>query len=313
MNLNKHMRRAGIVIASIWRKGTGKFSMIVLGLWVLVALVSLVWTPRSLWDTDGFNVWSSPSSAHWLGTDGTGADVFSWLMAGSATNLLIALLSAAVATLIGTLLIAAMLARGPRLSANAGSSLGAHAAVVGVDALISIPTILVALMLAVPFGASIWVIVAACGLSYGLNLARVARPAALLAANSQYAQVSRHAGASFSYIFRRHVLGNIRPVMTVQLSLAAGTSVLAEAGLTYLGVGVPSGTPSWGHSLATSAKFITAYPATVLWIGLAATLAVLAINLFGDCLRDACDPLANPRLREQPAKEGSAWDFASTD
>ncbi|NEG69462.1 ABC transporter permease [Bifidobacterium choloepi] len=327
-NVTGKSSRLRIVCASIWRRPTGKFAVVVLGLWIAVAAVSLFWTPRSLWDTDGFNTWAAPSAAHWLGTDGTGADVFSWLMAGSATNLLIAVLAVLVAGLLGTALTAAMISarfsrgdadrgrgadaddtgsvsgtrRNVRVAGPAGSSALAHGSVVAVDALISIPTILVALMLAVPFGGSIWVIVAACGLSYGLNLARVARPAALLVANSAYVEAARRAGGSSWNVLVHHVLPNIRPVMTVQLSMAAGTSVLAEAGLTYLGVGVPSGTASWGHSLATSAKFIAVYPATVLWVGLTVTLAVLALNLFGDALRDAADPLTNPALRQNSAR-----------
>lgn len=86
-------------------------------------------------------------------------------------------------------------------------------------------------------------------------------------------------------------------MLIVQCSLSAGTTVLAEAGLTYLGVGVPSGVPSWGHSLSTSVRFINIYPLTVLWPGLLVTIVVVALNLFGDALRDASDPLINPRLR----------------
>ena len=166
-----------------------------------------------------------------------------------------------------------------------------------VDALISIPTVLIALVLAVPLGASIAVIVIACGFGYGLNLARVARPQALLAAQSDYVESAVSNGASGACVFFRHIVPNILPVMLVQLSLSAGTAVLAESGLTYLGVGVPSGTSSWGHSLATTVRFITVYPLTVLWPGLVVTVAVVALNLFGDALRDAIDPVTNPELR----------------
>jgi len=98
-------------------------------------------------------------------------------------------------------------------------------------------------------------------------------------------------------VFFTHIVPNIMPVLIVQCSLSAGTAVLAEAGLTYLGVGVPSGVPSWGHSLSTSVRFINIYPLTVLWPGLLVTIVVVALNLFGDALRDASDPLINPRLR----------------
>ncbi len=176
------------------------------------------------------------SAEHWLGTDGTGADVFSWLLAGSHTNLVIVLLTVVASMARGLLLIAAMVARNAAL---ASSSVVGHA-------LISVPTVLIALILAVPLGASIAVIVIACGFGYGLNLARVARPAALLASRSSYVESALANGASGWRVLISHVMPNILPVLAVQLSLSAGTAVLAESGLTYLGIGVPSGVPSWG-------------------------------------------------------------------
>ncbi|WP_051921019.1 ABC transporter permease [Bifidobacterium cuniculi] len=282
------MRRIRIVLSSMWRQPAGKYSLTVLGLWIAVSLVSLCWTPYDLMETDGYHVWQAPSASHWLGTDGTGADVFSWLMAGSRTDLVIVVLTVLFSAALGLLLVAAMVSRSGAL---------AHGSVVAIDALISIPTVLIALMLAVPMGASVAVIVLACGFGYGLNLARVARPQALLAANSMYVESARANGASAPRVFLTHVVPNIMPVVVVQCSLSAGTAVLAESGLTYLGVGVPSGVPSWGHSLATSVKFININPQTVLWPGLLVTLMVVALNLFGDALRDAMDPLANPQLR----------------
>ena len=149
---NGRWRRSGVVLGTIWSRGTGRYSLIVLGSWMVVALVSLFWTPQSLLATDGYHVWDKPSSAHWLGTDGTGADVLSWLMAGSRTNLAIALLTVVCSAAIGILLVGLMVAR---------SSALASASVAVVDALISIPTVLIALLLAVPFGASAAVVIGA--------------------------------------------------------------------------------------------------------------------------------------------------------
>ena len=272
----------------LWHLGTGRFGLIVVVGIGVVAAVSLVWTPFDPQRVDIPARWSPPSWPHLLGTDGTGADLFSWLMAGSRTNLLIVLLTVAFAAAFGLLLVAMMVSRHSAL---------AHGSVVAIDALISIPTVLIALMLAVPMGASVAVIVLACGFGYGLNLARVARPQALLAAHSMYAESALANGASAPRVFFTHIVPNIMPVLIVQCSLSAGTAVLAEAGLTYLGVGVPSGVPSWGHSLSTSVRFINIYPLTVLWPGLLVTIVVVALNLFGDALRDASDPLINPRLR----------------
>lgn len=290
--------RTPMALRTIWHRAEGRYAMIVLAIWLAVAVVSLFWTPQPLWLTDGYDVWAAPSPAHWLGTDGVGADVFSWLMAGSATNLLIVALTVAFAAVLGTLLLAAMVSRNGPL---------ANVSVVVIDAMISIPTVLLALILAVPLGASIAVIVIACGLGYGLNLARVARPQALLAARSDYVESALANGASGARVLFAHILPRTSPIMLVQLSLSAGTSVLAESGLTYLGIGVPSGVPSWGHSLATSVKLITIHPLTVLWPGLIVTLVVVALNLFGDALRDAFDPTVNAALRGVAgADEGEA-------
>ena len=232
------------VLSTIWAKAGGKYALIVIGAWLLP-----------------------------LGADGTGADVLSWLMAGSRTNLMIAVLTVIVAAAIGLLLVAAMVSRSGALASTS---------VVMADALISIPTVLIA----------------ACGCAYGLNLARILRPSALLAARSAYVESALWSGASSVRVFFTHIVPNTLPVLCVQLSMSAGTSLLAEAGLTYLGVGVGAVVPSWGHSLSTSVKFISIYPMAVLWPGLVVTMVVVALNLFGDALRDALDPLTNPALRE---------------
>ncbi|WP_390135346.1 ABC transporter permease [Bifidobacterium apicola] len=284
-----------VVLSSMWRKASGRYSLIVLAIWILVSLISRFWTPVPIWTTDGYRIWQDPSRAHLLGTDGTGADILSWLMAGSATNMAISLLAVLLSGVLGLLLVMAMVSRRSGVS---------QTVVVLVDALISLPTVLLALILAVPLGPSIAVVVVACGFGYGLNLARIVRPQALLAAESDYVRSARHSGVGSFRIFCTHLVPNVIPVLCVQLSMSAGTSVLAEAGLTYLGVGVPSGLPSWGHSLTTSVKFINVFPLTVLWPGLVVTMVVVALNLFGDVLRDAIDPVTNPRLRAAVAAAG---------
>lgn len=286
-----------VVLGSMWHRAAGRYSLIVLMLWVLVSLVSRFWTPVSIWSTDGYQIWQTPSRGHLLGTDGTGADILSWLMAGSATNLVISLLAVLLSAILGLGLVMAM------VSPHAGIS---QTVVVLVDALISLPTVLLALILAAPLGPSMAVVIVACGFGYGLNLARIVRPQALLVAGSDYVRSARHSGVGAFRIFLTHLVPNIIPVLCVQLSMSAGTSVLAESGLTYLGVGVPSGLPSWGHSLTTSVKFINVFPLTVLWPGLVVTMVVVALNLFGDALRDAIDPVANPELRAAVAGAGRA-------
>lgn len=297
--------RTRVVLGTMWKKASGRYSLIVLAIWALVSLISRFWTPVPVWATDGYRIWQTPNSAHLLGTDGTGADILSWLMAGSATNLVISLLSVLLSGVLGLGLVMAMVSRHSGLS---------QAIVVLVDALISLPTVLLALILAVPLGPSMAVVIVACGIGYGLNLARIVRPQALLVAGSDYVQSARHSGVGSVRIFFTHLVPNIVPVLCVQLSMSAGTSVLAESGLTYLGVGVPSGLPSWGHSLSTSVRFIDIFPLTVVWPGLVVTMVVVALNLFGDALRDAIDPVTNPGLRaavasaNQPLHRSRSWE-----
>lgn len=273
------------MLQRIWHATFGKFVCTTLALWLAIAVVSLFWTPYALVKTNGYEVWQKPSFAHWLGTDGTGADMLSWLMAGSRIELVLVVCTVLVSAVIGVVLLSLMIARFRLVRAIS---------IMAVDALISIPTVLIALMLAVPMGASVAVIVLACGVGYGLNLARIVRPSAQLVLQSDYVNSAISQGASRRYVLFRHVLPNIMPVAFVQLSLSAGTVILAESGLTYLGVGVPSGVPSWGRVLATSVTLIHVNPLAVVWPGLMVTVVVVALNLLGDVLRTALHPSAKP-------------------
>ena len=268
-------------LSRIWRGIIGKFVCIILCLWILVAALSFVWTPYSLLETNGYQVWQKPSLKHWLGTDGTGADMLSWLMAGSRVEILLVISTVAIASVVGFVILSFTICRVQKIRS---------VSIMAVDALISIPTVLIALMLAVPLGASVLVIMLACGFGYGLNLARILRPSAVLVLKSNYVDCAISNGASRSYVLLKHVLPNILPIASVQLSLSAGTVILAESGLTYLGVGVPSGVPSWGRVLSTSVTLIHVYPLAALWPGLVVTLTVLALNLLGDVLRSVTNP-----------------------
>jgi len=271
------------ILKRIWRASFGKFVCVTLFLWIAIAAISLFWTPYSLLKTNGYEVWQKPSFVHLLGTDGTGADMLSWLMAGSRVELVIVICTVMISALIGTVLLSIMISKYKIIRATS---------VMVVDALISVPTVLIALMLAVPFGTNVLVIVIACGFGYGFNLARIVRPSANLVLQSDYVNSAISQGASRRYVLLRHVLPNITPVALVQLSLSAGTVILAESGLTYLGVGVQSGVPSWGRVLATSVTLIHVNPLAVLWPGLIVTIVVVALNLLGDVLRKVLDPCA---------------------
>ncbi len=276
------------VLSSLWSTASGWFCNIILIIWLLAAFLSLVWTPYPLLRQEKNHILQPPSASHLMGTDAAGADILSWLLKGSGTELLIVLLVTAVTFLLGC--------AGTALTVSSRSWVS-QVSVVVIDTLMAVPTIVIAMIVAVPLGKSVAIVVIACSLAYSFTIMRIVRPQARLAARSDYVRAARWSGAGDWEVFRRHILPSIAPMMTVQLSECAGTAILAEIGLTYLGIGLPSDIPSWGHSLAASSQLIGVYPLTVIWSGLCATLVVAALILCGDQLRECLDPVTNPRLR----------------
>lgn len=265
----------------LWSIGTGRFGIIVLAIVGITALVSLFWTPFNPKTVDVGSAWLGPSWRHVLGTDNLGRDILSLLMAGARTAVLIAVGAGIVATIIGVTLatIGALSARWVRESVA-----------VLVDILIAFPVLIIAMMISAVWGGSLWVVVWAVGIGFGVNVARVTRPELRRVLHSDFVVAGRASGLTPFQNLWRHLLPNVAPVFIVQLSWGMAVAVLAEAGLSYLGFGAPITEPSWGVLLADLQRYITVHPLSVLWPGLAITLTVLGLNLLGDALREATDP-----------------------
>ena len=271
----------GGTVRHLIRSPRGAFALVVLSLLALTALVSLVWLPGNPNQSNISEAWQSPSLAHWLGTDSSGRDIASRLMAGARVTVLVVLGAAIVSGLIG-LGLAIVSALGPRQLREP--------LIILIDVLIAFPTLLLAIMLAAVFGSGIPVVIVSVGIGFGVQIARVVR-AELRQINAEdFILAARAAGLSRWAILRMHLLPNAAPVFTVQLSLAMGLAILAEAGLSYLGFGAPQSVPSWGRMLQESQSFISVHPLVVLWPGITITLTVLAFYLLGDALRESMDP-----------------------
>ena len=263
------------------RSPRGAFALAVLALLAITALVSLFWLPANPNQSNISEAWQSPSLTHWLGTDSSGRDITSRLMAGARVTVLVVLGAVLVSGLIG-LGLAIISALGPRKLREP--------LIIFIDVLIAFPTLLLAIMLAAVFGSGIPVVIVSVGIGYGVQIARVVR-AELRQINAEdFILAARASGLSRWAILRMHLLPNAAPVFVVQLSLAMGLAILAEAGLSYLGFGAPPSVPSWGLMLQESQSQIAIHPAVVMWPGLAITLTVLAFYLLGDALREAMDP-----------------------
>lgn len=285
-------RTAYVAFLSVLSSKKGFFCVVCLVLWIIVSFVSLFYTPYPINESDGYNAWSAPGSAHLMGTDGAGRDMLSMLMAGSSWELFIVIMTVLCSAILGIFFLYA------GISFGGGTEDGKKTfAVVILDALISVPSIVVVLILNAKMGACVAVVVLACSYGYGLNISRIARPSAQSACESDYVASAKYSGVSRAGIYFSHILPACAPVIVVQLSICAGSVILAESSLTYLGLGAPSNVPTWGRSLASCVRLITVYPSTVLCPGLLVVSAVIMFNILGDCARVAADPLLNERLR----------------
>ncbi|RJN33124.1 ABC transporter permease [Nesterenkonia natronophila] len=270
----QHVRRRGgtpLVIAG----GT------LVSLVLVMAIVSLMWTPQDPTATDAVNRLASPSATHWLGTDGLGRDIASMVLAGSRVPLMVGLGTVAVGFTIGVPIgiVAAMTDRGAGMWLMRGN-----------DILQAFPALLLAIVLAAVFGPSTLTAVTALGLGLAPGVARVVRSGTLQVLSREYSLAARAAGRGPLYLAVRHVLPNIRGILIVQASVGFAIAILAEAALSFLGLGTPPPAASWGRMLQDGQSVLQIAPLTILWPGMAVAVAVLGFNLLGDGLRDRFDP-----------------------
>ncbi len=253
---------------------------------VALALVSLVWTPYDVGEINAAERLAGSSARHWLGTDKFGRDVVSLLMVGSRTTLLVGIVSVGVAAAVGVPLgvISAMV---PKwwgefiMRAN--------------DLLLAFPALLLAIMLTAVHGQGVITAMIAIGIATIPSFARVVRSGAIGIMKTEYVLAARAAGRRPWAIALRHVLPNVGSLVIVQASVSFAIAVLAEAALSYLGLGAPPGTPSWGRMLQEGQELLFVAPRLEVFPGIAIALAVLGFNLLGDGLRDRFDPRLEDR------------------
>ncbi|QWF80368.1 ABC transporter permease [Amycolatopsis sp. CA-230715] len=264
---------------------TGRSTLItgavLVGLVVVLALVSFLWTPHDPVKVDATARLLGPTGEHLFGTDKFGRDVASQIMVGARTTLYVGVVAVGVAAVIGT-----------PLGILAGMSrrwLGEFVMRAN-DLLLAFPALLLAIMLGAVFGASTLTAMIAIGVATVPSFARIARSGTLRVMSSEYVLAARAAGRSRPFIARRHVLPNIAGLLIVQCSVSFAIAVLSEAALSFLGFGTRPPTPSWGRMLQESQELLTVQPRLAIVPGLAIAIAVLGFNLLGDGLRDRCDP-----------------------
>jgi len=245
------------------------------------AALSLVWTPWPPYDMAMDATLQPPSASHWLGTDAYGRDVASLLLVGARASILVGVIAVGIGLALGVALGLLAAARGGWVE---------EAIMRLADFTFAFPALLLAIMLTAVFGPGMGNAIIAIGIFYIPTFARVTRASAKTVWARDYILAARACGKGPWRITLEHVLPNIASVLIVQATIQFALAILAEAALSYLGLGTQPPQPSWGRMLAEAQTLIFQAPLLALWPGLAIALAVLGLNLLGDGLRDLLDP-----------------------
>jgi peptide/nickel transport system permease protein len=263
------------------RRRMALFGLGVVLFFIAVAILAPLISPYDPLATSWSAVRKAPSLLHPFGTDEIGRDVLARVIWGARASLLAGLVSVSLA-----------LAAGVPIGLVSGYLGGIVDGTLMrmIDAMLAVPFLILAIALAAFLGPSLINAMIAIGVSQTPIFARLTRGQVLAVKHEEYIEAARAVGNPHYRIVLRHILPNIIPPLLVQATLAAATAIIAEASLSFLGLGEQPPDPSWGSMLNTAKNFMSQAPWMALWPGAAIFLLVLSLNLFGDGLRDALDP-----------------------
>lgn len=269
------------VLIRLVRRPATALGLVVVVLFV-VAAVGAPWVaPYDPLATSWSAVRKAPTALHWMGTDENGRDVLSRVVWGARASLLAGVVSVLIAAGVGV-----------PAGVLAGFAGGWTDAVIGrvVDAMLATPFLILAIALAAFLGPALTNAMIAIGITAAPVFARVARGATLSISALEYVEAARSIGNPPWRVALRHVVPNILPPVLVQGTLAIAAAIIAEASLSFLGLGQQPPAPSWGSMLNAAQRFLSTAPWLAIFPGVAIALTVLSFNLVGDGLRDALDP-----------------------
>ncbi len=268
-----------------WRRLKGRkvamFGLVVIVTLILLAVFADVISPYDPATQDWKAVRKPPSLAHWFGTDEVGRDLLTRIIHGARASLAAGVISVGIA-----------IALGVPLGLVAGYGPGWLDMVISriTDAMLACPFLILAIALAAFLGPSLGNAMIAIGVTATPIFVRLTRGQVLTLKVEDYVESARAIGNPRWRIALKHILPNVMPQLLVQITLTIATAVIAEASLSFLGLGQQPPAPSWGSMLNSAQRFLTNAPWMAVWPGLAIFLTVLSFNLLGDGLRDALDP-----------------------
>ncbi len=276
-------RTAGdMVVQFIRTKPVGAGGALIILVMLAVALLANVLAPYDPYQGDYALQFARPSAQHWLGTDEFGRDVLTRIMYGARIALFVGFAASFAGCTLGALL--------GVVSAYSGGKVDLFLERL-IDILLAFPQLILALAIASVLGPAVQTVVVAVAIPIVPRAARIVRSAALSVKENQYVEAVQALGAVRRRIVLRHIIPNVMAPYIIILTAQLGSAILAEAALSYLGLGTAEPTPSWGLMLSGSAaSYAEKAPWIAVFPGIAISLGVFGFNLFGDSLRDALDP-----------------------
>lgn len=280
------LRALGDVFKKLLRRPAGVAGLVIIFAILLIAIFADVVATHDPLDTEPTNAFANPSMGNLLGTDNLGRDTFSRIVHGSRTALFVGLISVGIGCLVGI-----------PIGLYSGYFGGWHdeTSMRAMDALYAFPAILLALVVIAAIGPGMVNVSIAIGATFVPAFARIVRGSTLSIVSQDFITAATAMGAGSTRILLRHVLPNVMAPVIVQVSLGLAFAIIAEASLSYLGLGAQPPEPSWGLMLQSAQRFIHSNVTLAVYPGLTIVIVVLAWNLLGDALRDVLDP----RLRHR--------------
>ena len=263
-------------------KPLGGIGGLVFALFLFCGIFAGVLAPYGMNETNMQRVLETPSFAHWMGTDHIGRDVFSRILYGAQLSVIIGFLAAGLATVISIVL--------GVLTGYFGGKIDMLIQRF-VDAWMTFPDLVLLIVVVSIIGPGVTQIIIILGCLYGIAGSRIIRGSTITVRENMYTHAAQSMGARTFHVLCFHVLPNVMPVVIVLFTTRVGAVILAEAGLSFLGLGIPPPAPTWGSMLSGGGRtYMYVGPWLALAPGLALTIVVYSINVYGDALRDMLDP-----------------------
>ena len=264
------------------QKKLGAIGGVVFALFLFAGVFADVLAPMGINETDMRQQLQSPSLEHWFGTDHIGRDVLSRILYGAQLSVIVGFLAAGLATVISIVL--------GVICGYFGGTLD-MAIQRFVDAWMTFPDLVLLIVVVSIVGPGVTQIIVILGCLYGIAGSRIVRGAVIGVRENMYTHAAQSIGARTLHILVFHILPNVMPVIIVLFTTRIGAVILAEAGLSFLGLGVPPPAPTWGSMLSGSGRtYMYLQPWLALAPGICLTIVVYAVNVYGDALRDLLDP-----------------------